>query len=675
MPYDKFSYQVLTASGSNMDNPAASYWKILRTPQEAMENTTHLFLAIRFNCNKCHDHPFERWTQDQYYEMSSYFAQVQRTEDPKFKGQKIGGTAVSGPVPLVEIVADKNNGDVTHERTGETAKPLFPYSHAGMPDEKSAKSRREALAKWITSKDNPYFAKSYANRVWSYLLGVGLIEPVDDIRAGNPATNPKLLQRLTDDFIKSGFNTQELIRTICKSRTYQHSINTNKWNKDDKTNYSHALARRLPAEVLYDSIHSVLGVKTNIPGLPQGARAAQIVDANVEIPGGFLKLLGQPARESSCECERSSSMLLGPILNLVNGPVVSNAIADPNNRIAQLLAKEKDNNKVVEELFLAIWNRPPTMKEMQIGLKAIQEGVADHGKLLAHKAKLKTDLDEYEKVLEAKQPAWEEQQKEVAKWTELEPVEVKSKAGTKFKVLPDKSIQAEGPNPTPEEYIVTLKTDMKDITGIRLEVLPDPSLPAKGPGRAPNGNFVLNEVKLQVEQVQGGDGKPKPVKFKKAIADFSQAGFEIQKTIDNNPDPNQGWAVSPQFGQPRIAIFEVAQKVGFDGGVKLIFTMDQRFPGKEHNIGKFRLSVTQAPNPLKLQLLPENIVKVLHTPKDKRTPQDLATIKNYYRSLDPQLAQRIQAHNSFIAPVDPRAIGTQDLAWALINSPAFLFNR
>src|SRR5262249_17327781 len=152
------------------------------------------------------------------------------------------------------------------------------------------------------SKENPYFAKSYVNRVWSYLLGVGLIEPVDDIRAGNPPTNPQLLDKLTEEFVASGFNVQELIKTICKSRTYQHAIATNKWNKDDEINYSHALARRLPAEVLYDAIHRATGSVSKLPGLPPGSRAAQMIDSSVPVPGGFLELFGRPPRESSCEC-------------------------------------------------------------------------------------------------------------------------------------------------------------------------------------------------------------------------------------------------------------------------------------------------------------------------------------------------------------------------------------
>src|SRR5690606_4426836 len=158
-------------------------------------------------------------------------------------------------------------------------KPAFPYEHEAMPPANI--DRREQLAQWITAPTNPYFAKSYVNRVWSYLLGVGLIEPVDDIRAGNPPTNPALLDRLTQEFIESGWDVQQLIRTICKTRVYQHSVESNRWNQDDEINYSHALARRLPAETLFDAVHRATGSTPNLPGLPTGFRAAQLVDSSV----------------------------------------------------------------------------------------------------------------------------------------------------------------------------------------------------------------------------------------------------------------------------------------------------------------------------------------------------------------------------------------------------------
>lgn len=266
-PYDEFAREILTASGSNKDNPPASYFKTLRTPEDIMENTTHLFLGIRFNCNKCHDHPFERWTQNQYYEMTSFFAQVGLERDPASGNKKIGGSAVEDATPLYEKVIDRDSGDTMHPTTGKPVQPDFPFDVAH--DAGDDPTRRTRLAAWISDADNPYFARSYVNRLWGYLLGVGLIEPIDDLRAGNPPTNPELLDHLTDTFVKSDFDVAEMLRTICNSRTYQLSIETMPLNRDDRLNYSHALPRRLPAEVIYDAVHQLTGSVSNIPAHPR----------------------------------------------------------------------------------------------------------------------------------------------------------------------------------------------------------------------------------------------------------------------------------------------------------------------------------------------------------------------------------------------------------------------
>ena len=251
-PYDEFARKVLTASGSNKENPAASYYKILRTPEDTMENTTHLFLATRFNCNKCHDHPFERWTQDQYYEMAAHFAQFKLQKDPAAGKKTIAKTAVERAKPLYEIVKDVPTGEIKHERTGRITPPGFPY--AAYFEDNASFSRRERLAAWMISADNQYFARSYVNRLWGYLFGVGIIEPIDDIRAGNPPSNPELLDYLEDELISSGFDVQHIIRLICQSRTYQLSVETNRWNEDDQINFSHGLPRRLSAETLLDAV-------------------------------------------------------------------------------------------------------------------------------------------------------------------------------------------------------------------------------------------------------------------------------------------------------------------------------------------------------------------------------------------------------------------------------------
>jgi hypothetical protein len=672
MPYDQFSYQLLTASGSNVDNPPASYFKILRDPTAAMENTTHLFMAVRFNCNKCHDHPFERWTQSQYYELSSYFAQVSFREDPKHKGKKTAGTAVRGPLPVVEIVEDKKDGEVKNERTGQNAVARFPFTHAGMP--KNAATRREALAKWITSKENPYFAKSYVNRVWSYLLGVGIIEPVDDIRAGNPPTNPALLEKLTDEFEKSGFNVRQLIRTICTSRTYQHAVGTNEWNKDDDVNYSHAIARRLPAEVLFDSIHRVIGSPSNIPGMPRGTRAAQLIDSSVKVPGGFLDLFGRPPRESACECERSSGMQLGPVLNLVTGPVINDAIRDPSNRIAKLVAAQKDDAKLVEELYLAVLNRKPTPQEVQLGAEALKGNEADFNTLAAERKRREADLAAYERTLPEKQAAWEGTVARTPAWTVLEPVDMKAAGGAKLEKQSDNSVLVTGPNNTPETYTVKFSTKLKGITGLRLEVLADDRLPKKGPGRAPNGNFVLNELRVNFQKHGVETKKPTPVKLVRPQADFSQGGFPIANAVDNNPET--GWAIADQLGKSHVAVFEVQNKFGGPEGTTITVSMLQKFAGKEHNVGKFRVSVTTIKPPVLLQgQVPENITKLLDLPANERTKEQQAQVTNYYRSIDQELARLQRRVSEYTVPASPRALGAQDLTWALINSPAFLFNH
>src|SRR5205809_1818513 len=341
-----------------------------------MENSTQLFLAVRFNCNKCHDHPFERWTQDQYYRLAQYFAQVGRKEMKEFDGKKLGGSAVEGAVPLVEVIYDSGSGDVKHDRTGQVVEPSFPYAVAASPAigspahplAHSPASRREALATWVASKDNQYFAKSYVNRLWGYLFGVGIIEPIDDIRAGNPPTNPELLDALTKDFISSGFDAQHILRTICKSRTYQQSVVTNKWNEDDTINYSHAMPRRLTAEALYDAIYLASGATEKLPGVPAGFRAAQLPDAGISVP--FLEDFGKPVRESACECERSSGMVLGPILKLINGPTVADALADASSELSQLANSEKDDRKLIEEVFLRFLARKPTESEVKLGIEA-----------------------------------------------------------------------------------------------------------------------------------------------------------------------------------------------------------------------------------------------------------------------------------------------------------------
>jgi hypothetical protein len=683
MPYDKFAHAVLTANGSNVENPPASYYKVLRTPDAVMENTTQLFLAIRFNCNKCHDHPFERWTQDQYYQLAAYFAQIDRKEDPKYRGQRIGGTAVEGAVPLVEQISEGKGVFTKHERGEQATPPKFPYVvNTDLPP--LADGRRAQAARWVTSPANPYFAKSYANRIWSYLMGVGLIEPVDDIRAGNPPTNPELLDKLTDEFIKSGFDTHKLIKTICKSRTYQLSINTNRWNRDDEINYSHALARRLPAEVLYDSIHVVTGSLSKLPGLPPGSRAAQLPDSNVNLPGGFLELFGKPVRESACECERSGGMNLGPILAMVNGPIVADAIKDPNNRIAKLVASEKDDKKAVQGLYLAVLNRYPSATELEAGVKALRSAGPDHAALVAESKKRIAAFESYKATLDDKQKAYEEslRAQKPTEWTTLEITKAESKQGSTpaaakaagmLTINDDGSILAAGKTDTVDIYTVVGSATLKGpITAIRLEALTDKALPKNGPGKAENGNFVLNEFKLTSRPLDKPDDKPKTVRLNNPQATIQQDGFPVNNAIDNNPDT--GWAIAPGVGKNQSALFRFAAPVAVpDDGIEFTVVLDQRYKDN-HKLGKFRLSVTADKNPKLASPLSAEQIALLDTPIEERTDAQKAKLRGMYLAQDREY-QRLAAEAADVPPTDPRVVGAQDLVWALINNPAFLFNH
>jgi len=356
-PYDQFVRSLITAQGSNLTNPAVNYYRALKDKDDAGKLTTNkmtedvsqTFLGVRFSCNKCHDHPFERWTQTQYYEFGAFFARV------AFKpGQRTGEEVV---------YTSYTGGEVEHPLLHKVMAPTVPY---GTPaDVNAAKFRQEAFAKWLTGKDNPLFAKSYVNRVWSYFFGRGIIDPVDDIRASNPPVNPELLDALTEDFIKSGFDTRHLMKTIVLSRTYQLSFVPNKFNEDDHVNFSHAIPRRLGAEQMLDAIAIATGTKPKVSGLPEDLRSVYLADGMLTGDNDFLKLFGRPKRESACECERTSNVSLAHALNLINGSVIGGAVIDSGSAVIQCAAKEQDSRKVIEEIYYAILNRPPTEAEVK----------------------------------------------------------------------------------------------------------------------------------------------------------------------------------------------------------------------------------------------------------------------------------------------------------------------
>ena len=651
-PYDEFVRSILTASGSTLRNPAAAYFKIHRSPEDLMENTTHLFMGVRFNCNKCHDHPFERWTQQQYRELSAFFSHVDRTADPQYKDKTIGGTATMKQQPLVEIVSDRRDTDGRQS-------PRFPFHiGAGSPD--ASLPLRQQLAVWLTSPTNPYFASSYVNRVWSYLTGLGLIEPIDDLRASNPPTNPELLDRLTTEFVKSGFDTRQLMASICKSRTYQLSVKTNRWNEDDKVNYTHAAARRLPAEVLFDSVHRVTGSLSHLPGLPPGSRAALVIDPGARLADGFLNVWGRPPRESACECERRSQVELGSIMNLITGPTINNTIVDPNNNIARLVADELSDRQVVEKLFLMIANRPAREAEIAAGVTTMQTRLND-----LDLQQLLDELAAMEKRLKAKQVDWE-QSLLPPQWHVLKPDEVKSKAGSAVVIAKDNSVYINGERGK-DIYTFHATTDLKVITGLRIEVLPDQRLPGGGPGRGLKGNFVLSELIIR-------DRGREPVKLENAQADFSMKGFEVPMAIDGND--LTGWAIAPQLGKRHVAVFQTIHNLGGDRPTRLEVQLSQQYKDKKHLIGKFRISITSSIRPLRLNGPPKEVAPIAAIPADQRTAEQQAELGDFFRGTQPEYLQ-LRAEIARMRQIveNPRLVGAQDIAWALINSPEFLFNH
>jgi len=360
-PYDKMVREILSSSGSSNENPAANFFRVTRDPKPTMEKTTQVFLGVRMVCAQCHDHPFERWTQNQYYEMSAFYSALGIRP-----GYEVGE----------EIVYNQRaDFDMKHPKDGRVMKPAFivPASFGSSGPVPSDSHRRMALAEWVTAKDNPFFAKSTVNRVWSYFFGRGIIDPVDDIRASNPPSNPALLDAMTKDFIDRGFDLRQLMRTITNSRTYQASLAANEWNAKDFDNFSHAIPRRLSAEELLDALTLATGVRPNLPEVPPDTRAEQLPDPHVG-KDGFLDLFGRPARESSCECERRSDISLPQALNLVNGQTISDAVAGGNGRIAKAIIGGRSDHDLVEELYLATFSRTPTAAESDQAIKYLASG-------------------------------------------------------------------------------------------------------------------------------------------------------------------------------------------------------------------------------------------------------------------------------------------------------------
>lgn len=345
VPYDQFVSRLLTATGSTFDNPPANYFRAAADTNDCTETTAQLFLGIRIQCAKCHNHPFERWTQDNYYGIGAFFNRLQRKPGPRAEEL---------------VVAVARGGEVTQPRTGRQMNPWLPLSgEAALPGEDD---RRATLVAWLVRPDNPFFAQAHVNRVWGQLLGRGIVEPVDDFRASNPPSIKPLLDQLAADFVTHGYDQKQLLRTILKSHTYQASARANETNRQDTKYFSHAKTRLLTAEQLLDAICLVTGVAEKYAGLPPGTPATQL--PSPDVGNYFLKVFGQPAREMACQCERSSESNLSQALQMINGPLVHDKLRAEGNRLRQLASAGQSDDEIVKTLYLAAFCRVPNEAEL-----------------------------------------------------------------------------------------------------------------------------------------------------------------------------------------------------------------------------------------------------------------------------------------------------------------------
>ncbi len=353
-PWDEFARQVVTAKGSTLENGATNFFVLHLDASDVTETTTVAFLGMSVNCARCHNHPLEKWTNNQYYAMANLYARVKLKAAP---GE--GNT----------IVFAATEGDLLQPLTGKPQPPT-PLDSEPMAID-SPDDRRQHLARWLTSPDNPYFSRAIANRVWANFFGVGLVEMVDDMRLTNPASNEELLNAAAKFLVDNHFDLKSLKRAVLQSKTYQRSSQPLAENKGDGRFYSRYYPRRLMAEVLLDAMSQVTGAPTQFGDYPLGWRAMQLPDANVN--SYFLQTFGRPERVITCECERTAEPTMVQVLHISNGNSLNDKLQSKRNRIEQLLAAKTADDKLIEELYLSALSRPPTDDEKSRVLGVLAE--------------------------------------------------------------------------------------------------------------------------------------------------------------------------------------------------------------------------------------------------------------------------------------------------------------
>jgi hypothetical protein len=348
-PYDQFVREILAATGTIVENPPVAWYKRVKLPEQQLEDVAQLFLGVRMQCAQCHHHPFERWSQADYYSLAAFFSKVGRKP-----------TAIAGE----DLIFHKRGtAQYVNKKTEQPVKPagLGGPSLEVAPDD----DPRLQLADWMAEKSNPFFAKVLVNRYWKHFFKKGLVEPEDDLRDTNPPTNPELLDALAKHFIESDFDLKEAIRVIVSSKTYQLSAQPNEHNAVDHQNFSHFYPKRLQAEVLLDAVDRLTGATTSFADLPMGTRAVALPD-NSYNSSAFLKVFGRPDAASVCECERVQSSSLAQSLHLMNSSEVKGKLATAGGRADRLAKSEEEDAKKIHEIYLAAFSRPPTGEELSI---------------------------------------------------------------------------------------------------------------------------------------------------------------------------------------------------------------------------------------------------------------------------------------------------------------------
>ena len=360
-PYDQFVRELLAATGTVVTNPPVAWYKRVTDPKQQIEDVAQLFLGVRMQCAQCHHHPFERWSQDDYYSLTAFFSQVGR-KPSGVRGEDL-------------IFHQRGVATAVNVKTSQTLRPAALGD--AMPDIAPDEDPRLRLANWMSSPDNPYFAKALVNRYWKHFFQRGLIEPEDDIRDTNPPSNPELLAALEKHFISSGFDLKELVRAITTSHTYQLSSVPNEHNVVDRQNFSRYYPRRMQAEVMLDSIDFLAGSQTSFANLPLGTRAIALPDNSYNRSIPFLAVFGRPEGASVCECERVSSSSLAQSLHLINASDIKGKLASATGRAAKLAKADLPNEEKVRQLYLAAFSREPREDEMQTALEFLAEPQTD----------------------------------------------------------------------------------------------------------------------------------------------------------------------------------------------------------------------------------------------------------------------------------------------------------